>query len=185
MTTDPSQATNEALAAALVEVERHVGASGWDQPSRLFALVRTQNLVDAEPHLASQLTVTAPDALSSIEQEGFHAGEDLVRTLAGIVWPPTVDGCALACERAFLPAGQESDIPADPAAAMDYVSHHPARLDIRIVAGVLRTGERFSVGRLASNPDDLLGAADLTPQLTDALAATLLPDPELTTEESS
>ncbi len=30
---------SDALVAALIEVERHVGRSGWDQPARLFALV--------------------------------------------------------------------------------------------------------------------------------------------------
>ena len=46
---------SEALAAALIEVERHVGRSGWDQPARLFALVPTAELIAAEPSLARRL----------------------------------------------------------------------------------------------------------------------------------
>ena len=44
------------LTRAIVEVERHAAASGWDQPARLFALVDTEELlargaqVTAFPH---------------------------------------------------------------------------------------------------------------------------------------
>lgn len=169
----------EALQAALVEIERHVAASGWDQPARLFALVRTQALVDSEPSLADQLIVTAPDALSSVEQDDFHAGQDLMETLARIVWPATVDGCALSCERTFLPAAFEADVPADTDQAAQFVSEHPLRQDIRLVSGVLRTGERFSIARLVSDPAELLGGQDLVPQLSDALVTTFEPDMEV------
>lgn len=168
----------EALQAALVEIERHVAASGWDQPARLFALVRTQTLIESEPTLADQLVVTAPDALSSIEQDDFHAGADLMETLGRIVWPDAVDGCALSCERTFLPASFEQDLPSDPQRAATFVNDHPQRQDVRLVAGVLRTGERFSFARLVSNPDELLGGEDLVPQLSDALVTTFEPDLE-------
>ena len=100
----------DALVAALIEVERHVGRSGWDQPSRLFALVRTSELIAAEPSLADQLT-GAPDGYSSIEQEDFTPGDDLAETLAGIAWPEAVSGCVLTLERAFLPSDAEGELP--------------------------------------------------------------------------
>ena len=102
---------SEALTAALIEVERHVGRSGWDQPARLFALVPTADLIAAEPSLAEHLQGGFADGLSSIEQEEFHAGDDLAVTLSRIAWPTTVSGCALALERSFLPADAEADLP--------------------------------------------------------------------------
>ncbi len=174
----PAAATDDesdALVAALMEIERHVSSLGWDQPARLFALVRTADLVAAEPHLADALDAghRPPDAISSIEQDTWHAGEDVVEALQGIAWPDTVEGCALAIERAFLPADAEAAIPDDPDEAARYVADHPRRQDIRVVAGVLRSGERQSLARLASEPDDLLGGQDLAPGLSELLSRTL------------
>ena len=42
----------DALVASLMEIERHVAGLGWDQPARLFALVPTVELIEAEPQLA-------------------------------------------------------------------------------------------------------------------------------------
>ena len=35
-----------ALAAAVLEIEAHIAAGGWDQPARLYALVDTAQLVE-------------------------------------------------------------------------------------------------------------------------------------------
>lgn len=166
---------NEALVAALLEVERHTGHGGWDQPARLFALVRTADLVAAEPALAEQLTRhdLPADALSSIEQDEFHSGADLVGDLDRITWPPTVVGCAVAVERTFVPPQVEPDLPEDPDAAAEFVARHPLRQDVRVVVGVTRAGDRHGLARLRTQPDELLGGADLVPGLTDALARTL------------
>ncbi|MFZ0530313.1 MAG: PPA1309 family protein, partial [Propionicimonas sp.] len=102
-----------ALTASLIEVERHVGRSGWDQPARLFALVPTAELIAAEPSLAEHLRGGSPDGFASIEQDDFHQGADLAETLGRIAWPPGVAGCALALERSFLPAQAEVDLPED------------------------------------------------------------------------
>ncbi len=164
----------EALVAALVEVERHVGRLGWDQPARLFALVRTADLIAAEPHLATQLSAAAPDGYSSVEQDEFHAGADLGESLARIAWPPTVTGCVLAVERAFLPAAAEATLPDDPAAAAAVVAAHPQRMDLRVVVGVTRDGQQHGVARVRSQDGgDLLSGADLVPALAEALAHTL------------
>lgn len=168
--------TDDALVAALMEIERHVSHGGWNQPARLFALVPTAELVAAEPSLAEQ--VARPDelpegALSSIEQDGFRTGADLVDDLEKIMWPPTVHGCALAVERLFVPPHVEADIPDDPDAAAAFVAEHPERRDVRVVVGVTRTGSRYGLARLESNPDDLLAADDLVPGLGEALTRTL------------
>lgn len=172
---------NSALQAALLDIERFVHHGGWDQPARLFALVETDALLTAEPALAAQLQLrgTADGALegslTSIEQEDFVLGEDLAETLAGIAWPPTVTGCALALERAFLPADAEVDLPEDPTEAARIVARHPRHDDIRLVAGAVRhAGEplQFTVARLRQAAEVLAGI-DLAPHLSQALADTL------------
>lgn len=162
----------EPLAAALIEIERYVGASGWDQPARLFALAPTARLLEAEPSLSGQLTVTAPGQLSSIEQDDFHPGQDVLAGLAAIAWPATVTGCAVCTERSFLPAGHEAQIPDDPDEAADFVASHPSREDIRVVMGALRDGTTYGVARLASHPDELLAGDHLVPALSSALVRT-------------
>lgn len=163
----------EALVAALVEVERHVGRLGWDQPARLFALVPTAQLLAAEPGLAGHLSGGAGDGYTSVEQDEFHPGTDLAEALARIAWPATVTGCVLAVERAFVPGDAESDLPDDPDAAARAVAVHPRRLDLRVVVGVTRDGLRHGVGRVRGADGELLGGADLVPALAEALAHTL------------
>ena len=167
----------ERLLAGLVEIERFVGQAGWDQPPPLFALVPTEDLLAAEPGLVGQLTVTAEGSLSSIEQDEFHPGTDLLTALSRIGWPAAVAGCALATERSFLPAELEAELPRDRKLAAEFVANHPRRRDVRVVAGALRQagGEPIThcVARLASNPEDLLVGADMVPALTQAVAWTL------------
>ncbi len=166
--TDPSR-----LIAALADVERHVGSNGWDQPARLFALVPTDQLLQMEPQLADRLPEHTGDSLTAIEQENFAAGVDVLERLAGIYWPETVLGVALTLERAFLPPEYESDLPADDAEAAEFVAGHAAKVDVRVVVGVLRDGSQHGLARLKSNPDELLGAEDLVPGLAEALHGTM------------
>ncbi len=171
LTRDPA---GEALLASLVEIEHHVSSIGWDQPARLFALVDTTALITAEPHLAGQLHVTAEGSLTSIEQDEFHAGEDLAAALARLRWSDAVSGCAIALERAFLPSSAEAAVPSDPAEATAFVQVHPQRQDVRVVVGVLRSGQAHALARLVSRPDQLLSGADLVPALAAALAETFV-----------
>ena len=163
---------SEQLLAALVEVERHVGKLGWDQPARLFALVRTADLIAAEPHLADQLKAATTDGFTSVEQDEFQGGADLGETLTQLTWPPAVAGCALCVERAFLPADADAELPDDPEQAAQVVAEHPRRLDLRLVVGVTRDGGRHGVARVRGAEGDLLGGSDLVPVLADALAHT-------------
>lgn len=174
---DPDSA--DALVAALLELDRHISGEGWDQPPRLFALVLTDELARAEPALSRELGLRTteagglPGALTPVEQEEFASSGDLPRDLAEVEWPESVFGCALTAVRTFLPAAHEADLPEDPEAAATAVVTHPQRQDIRVVVGADRAGNRHGVGRLASRPDELLGAPDLVPGLASALAHTL------------
>lgn len=164
------------LVRVCVDIERHVGGLGWDQPARLFALVPTRELLAAEPALAAALAEPSgpdADALSAVEQDDFHAGGDLLTDLERIAWPPAVHGCALSVERVFVPPAVESEIPDDPDAAADFVAAHPQRQDVRVVVGVTRAGAMHGLARLKTAPDDLLSGADLVPGLARALARTL------------
>lgn len=168
---------NDALVAALLDIERHVTAAGWEQPARLFALVPTGELLAAEPGLAEQfeqLKHAPADAFTAIEQEEFRSGTDLLDDLAAIQWPDTVAGCAISVERVFVPTDVENELPDDPAAAADFVNSHPRRQDLRVIAGVLRDGSHHGVARIKEHPEELLGGEDLAPGLVQALSHTLL-----------
>ena len=168
-----------ALTRAVVEIERHVAAGGWDQPPRLYALVETADLLRREPGLASALEAadSTPGALTPVEQEGLDPGRPLDEVLAGIGWPPEVIGAALVVERLLLPPSAEASLPAD----LDgqdlsaWVAEHPERQDVRITVGVLRDGQRDTALRLRSDDrnEAVLSGPDLVPGLAAALAATL------------
>ena len=171
-----------ALAAALAEVDRHLATGGWDQPAKLYALVKTADLMVAEPELAERLGLTTEATrpeLTSVEQESPPAGQALDQWLASIAWPAEVAGCALAQEVVTLPPSAEAEMPHDqePADAVQWAINHPKRREVRMVVGVLRDGSRRSILRVrgtnGETPDDLIEGDELVPRLADALAATL------------
>lgn len=172
---------NPILNAAVLEIERHVAASGWDQPVRLYALVDTAALLRQEPALAAQMgllpdvpVLGLPVSLTPVEQEEFPADEPLDEVLAGIVWGPAVDGCALSLERLMLPPQAEAGLPATDEEAAAYAAAHPERQDVRIVVGVLRDGSVDTVLRMRSRDRDdaVVFGPELVPGLARALAAT-------------
>jgi hypothetical protein len=172
----------DALTRAVLETERHVAESGWDQPPRLFALVRTAALLDREPALAAQLgpasvAVARSDAehLTAVEQEGLPATSSLESILGRLAWGPDVDGVALAVERVVVPPEAERDLPADPYAAVEYLAAHPSRADVRLLVAVLRGGAHVCALRHRGHDDDgsVAVGPDLVPGLVAALAATL------------
>jgi hypothetical protein len=164
-----------ALEQAVAEIERHVHGAGWDQQAQLFALVPTTELLAAEPGLAGQLGVEdARQELTPVAQGDLPAGDGLTSALAGIEWPDGVRGCALAVEQVMVPDGAE-EIPAE----------HSREHEVRMVAGVLRGGERYGAVRLRSHDDDaaVLTGRDLTPTLCDVLALTFEPSGSVGHEE--
>ena len=179
----PLSPTQRSLADAVVDVERHVASTGWDAPTRVFALVSTQAALAAEPELASVLppaTVEAaqadPTHLTSVEQDGLPDSESLEDLLASIVWPETVIGAAVVVERSILPPSAEADLPEDPTAALAYLAEHPDRQDVRMAVGVLRDGASWCALRTRSNDsdEDVATGLNLVPGLIEALRSTFL-----------
>jgi len=180
MSTPPHPSVlSRALPATAREVEEFVAAAGWDQQPQLFALVATTTLLARQPDLAGQ--VNAQAALTPVAQDAFPEGE-LDAALAGIEWPDSVAGCALAQEILILPPAAEADLgklPDDPAQARRAAAAHPQRREARLVAAVLRDGVGACVLRLRASSatdqrcDELVEDPQLAPNLLRALLATL------------
>lgn len=166
------------LSALAREVEDFVSTAGWDQPPQLFALVPTAELVQREPELVGQVDPAAP--LTPIAQDSLPV-DDLADALAGIMWPDTVHGCAVAQEIVVLPPEVEASLPtgdstAESAAMRRIAAEHPRRQEARLVAAVLRDGTTACVLRLRgtdTTDDELVEHPELAPNLTDALLTTL------------
>ncbi len=165
----------EILTKAAVDTERHVAKLGWDQAPRLFALVRTDSLREAEPSLRDQLAGSPAEGLTSIEQEGLRRTSNIEAMLGTLGWPEGVDGAAIAVERIVVPPEAERDLPLNPTEATEALSQHPARKDVRLLAAVLRSGESICLLRQRDfDSDDAVAiGADIAPGLVGALKATL------------
>jgi len=175
----PYPSAAHALPATAREVEKFVAAAGWDQPPQLFALVTTGTLLASQPELADQLDAQAP--LTPVAQDALPQGE-LDAALAGIEWPDSVAGCALAQEIVVLPPEAQAalgELPDDPADARRAAAAHPQRREGRLVAAVLRDGVGACVLRLRADPkddlsrDEVVEDPQLAPNLLHALLATL------------
>ncbi|MET3803935.1 hypothetical protein ABIB25_000921 [Nakamurella sp. UYEF19] len=170
------------LAAAVAEVEDFAATAGWDVPPQMFALVRTSDLLAAQPELAA--TLADSGTFTPIAQDVLPTG-DLSEALSQISWPPEVGGCVLVQEIVVLPpaslptvdgvplddASRESndvEITAEEAAA------HPDRAEARLAAGVLRGSKGGAcLLRVRGKEDGTpLRGADLAPNLLIALQAT-------------
>jgi hypothetical protein len=172
----PRRPVLDPLSIAALETERYVAGSGWDQPARLFALVRTATLVQREPQLLAEMSIgdQAPDALTAIEQEGLEQSPNVESVLGRIAWPPDVDGCAFVVERVVVPPDAERDLPSEPDEAVEALAQHPYRQDVRLLAAVLRDGRSVCLIRQrAHDSDDAVATGpDLAPGLVAALRAT-------------
>lgn len=165
------------LRQVALEIEAHVAEAGWDQAPRLYALVPTADLLAQEPALAHTMGIdpeSATDSLTSIEQESLPVDRKLDDTLAEMMWPDQVIGCAAVIERIMLPPEVEDDLPDDADALLEFVASHPARREVRLVAAVTRDGTVHSAVR-ARTPEDsaLLEGPDLVPGLIAQLQQTL------------
>ncbi|WP_315583691.1 PPA1309 family protein [Actinomyces viscosus] len=174
-----------ALARAVTETEAHVAAFGWDQPVRVFALVRTAEALAADPDIAELLEAATveearsdPELLMVVEQEGLPAAADLEHLLAQLAWPESVHGAAISVERLLLPpaAQEEADALTDAAERLAFLRARPDREDIRMVVGVLRSGESWCALRSRSHDDDasVYQGEQLVPGLVEALTTTFL-----------
>jgi hypothetical protein len=172
----------DALSQAVIEIERHVSSAGWDQPAQLFALVPTGELLAAEPQLAAELGADdASQPLTPVAQGELPGADDehLADALARIEWPDGVSGCAVAVERIVLPASVETglaDAESDAELAR-LAGSDPRRHEVRMVAAVLRDGDRFGAVRLRTHDEDsaVLTGVDLVPTLCQVLSLTFEP----------
>ena len=169
----------------MTETEAHVAAFGWDQPVRVFALVRTNEALAADPDIAELLDAatveesrTDPELLMVVEQEGLPAAADLEHLLAQLAWPESVHGAAISVERLVLPpaAQDEAEAITDAAERLAFLQARPDREDIRMVVGVLRSGESWCTLRSRAHDDDasVYQGEQLVPGLVEALATTFL-----------
>jgi hypothetical protein len=175
---------SDPLTRAVLELDEYAAGLGWDQPSRLFALVDTARLRAEEPELAGQLGLEdsgAPAAsLTPVEQDELPAGTPLDEFLATIAWPDAVAGCAMTVERLMLPQSAEDSVPEElqeegaEEKLSQWVAEHPERQEVRMTVAVLRDGRRESALRLRAkdDPTEVLTGAGLVPGLAEALAAT-------------
>ena len=181
----PRGARESALARAVVELEEHVSGLGWDAPVGVFALVRTAAALETDPAIAEILDDEAlaaarkdPESLTVIEQEDLPGAADLEDLLAQLAWPESVDGVALSVERLTLPAAAEAEAAAieAPEERVAYLQSRADRDDVRIVVGVLRSGESWCAIRARSKDHERSVAQGdtLVPGLINALRATLL-----------
>ena len=166
------------LDAVTAEIEAHVAAGGWDQPPALFALVPT-SLVATDPTTAPLLglepgTEIPAESLTPVAQEPLPE-KPLDEALAGIEWPESVTGCALAQEIVVLPPSAEADLPGTEA-DLQVAAAHPGRREARLVVAVTKANGTSCVLRLrgtGDGGDEIAFGADLAPNLADALRATL------------
>ena len=166
-----------ALRGVVLEIERHAAEAGWDQPARLFALVRTEELLAEQPELAPVLEVD-PEAdltgsLTPVEQDELP-DVPLEELLTQIAWPADVHGTAVVVERLVLPPSV-GELPEDPVAAQELAVSHPERQEVRMVAAATRTGSTYCALRLRSHDDAfaVIEGPDLVPALLELLVSTL------------
>ena len=174
----PPLPEDPALAAAVLEIEAHVGRQGWDQPARLYALVPTADIVEQEPELAAAMEIDGPGddgSFTPVEQDGLPMGQSLEQALESIAWPAAVAGCAAVVERLVLPPEVDDAIPEDPAEAERFAREHPLRQEVRIAAGATRAGASYCALRLRAHDDEqsVVDGTGLVPGLVELLHATL------------
>lgn len=163
------------LDALVLDIERHLAAGGWGQPPRLYALVRTGDLLATEPQLRDTLGDADPDSLTPVEQD--DVAEDVADLLPRIVWPPDVVGAALAHEIVMVPDEVDAARPDGVDPALWALEHEHE--DLRAVAAVLRTGESSAAVRVRGRDgaeDSVVVDATVVPNMVAALRQTLSAD---------
>jgi hypothetical protein len=178
MIDENSTEVDPVLATAVREIEVHAAEAGWDQPSRLYALVPTSDLLAREPGLAAAMGIdeaSAAGSLTPVEQDHTPVDRSLEEVLERIMWPAEVFGCAAVVERLVLPPEVDGEIPDDPEAAEAFAASHPERQEVRIVAAATREGSTYCALRFRSHddPTSVVESPDLVPALLELLLSTL------------
>ncbi|WP_114855370.1 PPA1309 family protein [Brachybacterium sp. YJGR34] len=174
---DPLDAPTAALAAAVLEVARHLEDTPLAAP-QLFALARSAELLAASPALAAMLGaetegaatgddlhLTPIDLGEASESGADVAVDDPLVALETVQWPDLAAGGAVACD---LPASAWSVRDDDPAAGL------PTGQPLRVVVAALADGTTWSAVHRGGEDGYVLGAA-LLPDISAALVETLQP----------
>lgn len=174
------------LPGIVEEIER---SCQWDHPSRLFSLVCTKNLLDT-PGLPADIEQGirtnwdgSEEHLSAVEQE-MDPNSDEEALLAQLQWPDSVEGAAISLERLIVPPEVEAQAPEDPEEAANFIANHEARMEMRLVVGVLRNGQSWCALRMRLFDDDksVAKGADLVPELVELLKVGFMSDDDLQAE---
>lgn len=176
--TEMPTARQIALANVVVEIERAAARVGWDHAPSLYALAPTGELIE-RPDVPADIVENlktgwdgTPEHLSAIIQDDLPE-DDLEEMLGHLGWPQEVAGAALTVERVIVPPEVEAEAPEDPDLAVEFISTHPARTEVRLAVGVLRSGESWCALRARPfDSDDKVGQGSmLVPNLVEALLA--------------
>ncbi|MDO5746102.1 MAG: PPA1309 family protein [Actinomycetaceae bacterium] len=169
----------------LENIERELAQLGWDQAPALFALVNNQWLLESIPdsddtpsedRQLRESLLDNPGAMTAVLQDS-HEDMEIEELINLIVFPEHVVGAALSIERIVVPPSVSDQAPDDPEKRDDFLMNHPQRDDIRVVAGVLRSGEKWCVIRSRSYDKDaaIITGDDLIDDLPELLMRTLTP----------
>lgn len=177
---DPLDAPTAALAAAVLEVARHVEDGPLPAP-RLFALARSTELIAASPALAAllgaegeganahdDLHLTPIDLDEGADSSAAPGAADPLAALAKAQWPDLAAGGAIACDiapSAWSVRGEEGRAAG---AAL------PSGRALRVVVAALTDGTTWSAVHRSAEDGYVLGAA-LLPEISEALVQTLQP----------
>ncbi len=183
--TNPAQ-MGEALRRVVREIEQGAATLGWDRPPAIYALVPTTDLMNA-PGLPPDVLVGLEQSwdgsdsqLSAVLQDSLGE-DDLENMLPRLAWPDTVSGAAVTVERIIVPPEVEDEAPEDPDEALEFISNHPARTDVRLIVGVTRAGDAWCAVRARpfDDPERVGQGENLVPSLVEALRLGFLSDDEL------
>lgn len=180
--TEPSAAL-ESLKKVTHEIEQGAARLGWDRPATLYALVLTGELLesaDLPADIDAQIRAGwsgEAEHLSAILQDS-PGEEEIEEILPRLAWPESVAGAAVSVERIIVPPAVEDAAPEDPEEALEFISSHPTRTDVRLTVGVLRSGESWCAIRTRTFDDDSrVGTGEnLVPSLVEGLLAGFAPD---------
>jgi hypothetical protein len=174
---DPLDAPTAALAAAVLEVARHVEEGPLAAP-RLFALARSTELIAASPALAALLGAegegaNAHDALhltpidlDESASPSAPATADPLAALESVQWPDLAAGGAIACDLAPSAWSVRDGEDRTSGAAL------PSGRALRVVVAALTDGTTWSAVHRGDEDGYVLGAA-LLPEISAALVQTL------------
>ena len=177
-----------ALRKVVLEIERGAAGLGWDRPPMLYALVPTETLLDTDglPEDMRETLIASKDEnpfhLSAVLQD-LDTSEDVEDVLPRIGWPEAVQGAALTVERLVVPPEVEEEAPEDPEEALEFISNHPSRTEVRLVIGVNREGDTWSAIRTRAFDDasNVVEGDNLVPALSAALKLGFDPDADVDT----